>query len=1199
MADPYDLWSHVTLYRDEWGVPHIYADNARAMAFAFGYAQAEDHLEGMLLAYRMANGRASEVLGESYAESDAFSIKMGHAQLAEQVWPQADPITRDICEGFALGVNVWLAEHHEEAPYWAEGVRPQDILSLFHAYLTSFAPFDLPDAYHRPRGTPSANAWAVSPIRSATGEAMLVINPHSDYTSPFQWYEAHLASHDLGLNVAGATLFGIPVIMQGHNEALGWALSPNDPDIGDLYLEPSPQFARNPAQINQPAIDPELVYQMRMLANTRTFYVRTPQGMRERYVQRMDTPRGPVIGRHQGRTVSFKVGGYHDFGALRQLVEMGRARSLVEFQSALALQQLPAFHVVYADRLGNIFYLYNAKVGAKFLGNRTQQPENPDNPNGNQQPELVNWREPVPGGDSRYAWGPVVPISALPSVLNPPSGYIQASGTTPWTVTQNAGLNPNDWPYWLVRDRDSFRAKRVRKLLGMGPRSFHDMQSMLYDVLAPFAAEAVPHLLNAAEARPELAASVHPDVPNALEILRRWNFVADSDSVGMTFFHCWWQALERMAPAALLEEGRIYEAIRGNAPDMQELSLRAAGEAARMLRNHYQSLNVRWGDFQRIQRGDIDKPLGGGIAGEPVFAAGGAGPDGNGGVWPVQRGYGFAMVVRFGDEPQAVSVLPFGVSQRSGSPHYADQLELMTERRFKTARFRHEDVQRGARRAYGRTLLLRPQGMEAQFVIRAGQPIQAGLESTIRAPEPLPGGLAPFTVFAETEIGQPAAQVMIEIDIYIPESIVDDEHFSFLHLWRLSPEGEWAPVEIQEQQPGMRTISAREHSPGVYAVLGPEQFLRRQAGDAPRPRGHIPMAPDFESPLFGPQTEPEYPVDQDELDPPLLQTLRPDQSLPWETALLEDAGVERPETPAPDAAEDGSEPMGIVPAEPPADPDAAPSVTYTPGGPMLSADGDEAPDPADFLRADPGAFPAHPAGEPGAPGPEIPPGVAGDMPRPGEPQPQPEPESEVLTQEPAPAEPPIQPADEPDGEPVIMYERPDGEAPAGQPARRFEMTGPPPAQDSASEQQAREQQPRGGAEGAESGLKAAGPMDWGRSVHVRGPGNEASFHVEAPSAVQARVGILSAPPAPLPSGMRAYSEYIALIRQPQVRVEAALTVRLPREAAESGPADELRLYYHDSQGGWREVEGQRFNPETGAFSALGGRAGVYAILGPS
>ena len=202
--DPDVLWEQATLYRDEWGVPHVYANNARAMAFALGYAQAEDHMEAMSIAYRVVKGRASELFGEGYVASDEMALRMGHDDLARAAYASADSLTRDLCEGFALGANSWLIENSADKPDWVEPVSPPDILALMHAYLMSMAPLDLPGAWKRPRGTPSANAWAVGPKMSDTGEATLVINPHENYNDVFRWYEVHLATHDV--NVAGATL---------------------------------------------------------------------------------------------------------------------------------------------------------------------------------------------------------------------------------------------------------------------------------------------------------------------------------------------------------------------------------------------------------------------------------------------------------------------------------------------------------------------------------------------------------------------------------------------------------------------------------------------------------------------------------------------------------------------------------------------------------------------------------------------------------------------------------------------------------------------------------------------------------------------------------------------------------------------------------------------------------------------------------
>ena len=109
-ASQESLWDQATLYRDSWGVPHVFGNTPRSMAFAFGHAQAEDHLENMLIAYRIANGRASEIYGESYVDSDTFSLVMRHRDLAREAYELSDSLTRDLCAGFAQGVNSWMME---------------------------------------------------------------------------------------------------------------------------------------------------------------------------------------------------------------------------------------------------------------------------------------------------------------------------------------------------------------------------------------------------------------------------------------------------------------------------------------------------------------------------------------------------------------------------------------------------------------------------------------------------------------------------------------------------------------------------------------------------------------------------------------------------------------------------------------------------------------------------------------------------------------------------------------------------------------------------------------------------------------------------------------------------------------------------------------------------------------------------------
>src|SRR5260370_831487 len=78
--------------------------------------------------------------------------------------------------------------------------------------------------------------WAIMPSKSASGHAMLFINPHQPFFGPGQWYEGHVHS-DQGWNMSGASFFGSPFPTIGHNDLLGWSHTVNKPDIADIYEE--------------------------------------------------------------------------------------------------------------------------------------------------------------------------------------------------------------------------------------------------------------------------------------------------------------------------------------------------------------------------------------------------------------------------------------------------------------------------------------------------------------------------------------------------------------------------------------------------------------------------------------------------------------------------------------------------------------------------------------------------------------------------------------------------------------------------------------------------------------------------------------------------------------------------------------------------------------------------------------------------
>lgn len=879
--DPTGLWDEATVYRDAWGVPHVYADTPQALGFAFGYAQAEDHLEAMLFAYRVANGRAAAIEGEPWAESDAFSVAMGHARLAQAALDVLDPFTLALCAGFAQGVNAYLYAHPERAPAWAEGVAPADVLALWHAFLMSMAPFDLPGHYRRPRAVETGNAWALAPGRTSSGNTLFVLSPHEHYDGPFRWYEAHLALGDY--DVAGVTLFGLPVLVQGHNGTAAWALTPNWPDIADVFKERIAGPQRDPRDPRLPTYEEEHAIALEYMANARPYHVRTPAGLKTRYVPALIHHRGPVFDLGGGDLHSWTIGGYRDFGGLYQLYEMGRARDAGAFQAALLMQQIPCFHVLYADRAGTLFYLYNAKAGRRDLlpevyAQRERAGMGP-----------LTWQEPVSAIYHSAAWGGTIAPDALPYVMNPESGYLQACGNPPWTATDNAGLDAAAWPDWFFQDADTYRAQRVRRLLRSGARSFRDMQTMIYDAAVPAAIELVPKLLQAADARPAFVRSAHPDLPAGLELLRAWDYVADVPSPGMTFYRAWWHELAREALPDFGTAGRLYAALRENSPAAQETMLAAADAAARGMRNEFDFIEAPWGDLHRIRRGEREEPIFGAGAGEPIFMT--SDLDYRNGRWNAAYGFAYAMAVELSDPPRMVSVSMFGASENPESEHYDDQLGLVLERRFKPVHFRREDLLRRAVHGTGRRVELWPLGGEGAVLFNAAEPVRAELDSGLEAPAEPPVDRVPFTPYV-TAIHEPAdVPVVRHVRLCVPPELVAPDKVAGLALYAHEEGSGWRVIAGAPAQHGYACFEAAHEGAATYAVLGPVESLRQ-----PEPEEE---AEGEAAPAVSPEAPPaDLPQvwDTTEQEPPRtfrIEVLDPD-SLPRHTGPGEGEGARPP-----------------------------------------------------------------------------------------------------------------------------------------------------------------------------------------------------------------------------------------------------------------------------------------------------------------
>jgi len=350
----------VTIYRDAWGVPHVYGPTDASVVFGFGYAQAEDRLEQLEDNFMRAVGRAAEIHGEKALLDDTLARALEIPRLAREEYERSRPPMRAIYDAFAAGLNYYLATHPQKRLVHLGRFEPWHPLALLrfkyhHNEFLGYAGLSPKDlkvtaaAEGSRREWQGSNMWAIAPSRSATGHAMLFINPHVGFFGLAQYYEGHLTS-DEGFHMSGTARVGFPFPYIGHNDHLGWSHTDNYPDHGDLYQEtfddPTHPLAYRYGEGRRMAT-----------AWTETIRIKTEQGFEDRRLGFRKTHHGPILAERDGKPLAVRLAKIEEGGWFDQWYAMARARSLAEFKDALRRVAIPYMNIIYADDAGNIFYI--------------------------------------------------------------------------------------------------------------------------------------------------------------------------------------------------------------------------------------------------------------------------------------------------------------------------------------------------------------------------------------------------------------------------------------------------------------------------------------------------------------------------------------------------------------------------------------------------------------------------------------------------------------------------------------------------------------------------------------------------------------------------------------------------------------------------------------------------------------------------
>ncbi|MDP3470119.1 MAG: penicillin acylase family protein [Daejeonella sp.] len=688
--------SNTEIIRDDFGVPHIYGKTDADAVFGLLYAQCEDDFNRVEQNYIWATGRLAELEGENAIYSDLRAKLFMTQKEAEIKYQNSPQWLKDLCLAFADGINFYLAKHPEVKPklltrfepwmpmYFSEGSIGGDIEKVSTRKLGEFygrsnanmipkimtGSILLKD--NEPRGS---NGFAVSGKLTESGNAMLLINPH---TSFFFRGEVHVQSEQ-GLNAYGAVTWGQFFVYQGFNEKTGWMHTTSDVDIIDEFEE---TIVRNKKGINykygnelRPLDSVEVVLKYKNANNSGS-----------KKIMAYRTHHGPVTHATGNKWVSTAMM-WDPAKALQQSFLRTKNSNQKEFDKMMDIRTNSSNNTVYADADGNIAYYHG-----NFIPKRDP---------------VFDYKKPMDGSNPDTDWKGLHDLKDNIFLLNPASGWIQNCNSTPFTSAGTSSPKPENYPAYMSYSPENYRGVHAISLLSKAKNLTIDkMIDLAYDPYLPGAEELIRGLIQAYDSHPVN----NEEMKTSINLLKNWDFKVSSNSKAMTISQFYLNSYNKSGkiPASMHFMEKInYMSSKSPAKERLEIFANSLAD----LKRDFGSVETAWGEFNRYQRinGDINQNFNDALPSIPIGMASGEwgalasfgtrkGSD-------TKRQYGvagnsFVAVVEFGEKVQAKSMLAGGQSADPKSVHFDDQMQRYADRKFKTVAFYREDVLKRAESRY-------------------------------------------------------------------------------------------------------------------------------------------------------------------------------------------------------------------------------------------------------------------------------------------------------------------------------------------------------------------------------------------------------------------------------------------------------------------------------------------------------------------
>ena len=572
-----ELLDTVNIKWDSLRIPHIQAKNESDLYFMQGYIMAFDRLWQMEFQTHAAAGRISEIIGEEGLEYDRFQRRIGMTYGAQNT---IDEIQKDekiykLLESFTQGINFYITSLDKnkypleykildyEPELWTPlktslllksmawmltnrisdleytkilndyGISIIDELFPIFPYNHNpiipqntdfnFIPLEKsnPDSLYKSQNykintskninsSLGSNNWVINGNRTVSKSSILSNDPHLNLSLPSIWYLMHLQCPTI--NVMGVTIPGAPGIIIGFNDNISWGVTNGYDDSMDWYDITFNDLGKSQYRHNNRWLDTYKKIEEIIIKDKHTFYdtvIYTHHGpvvWDDKYKNKYITPIKKNIG------LALQWLAHNESNELLAFYSLNKSSNYNEFKESLNHYICPGQNFIYSDINNNIAIFHSGKSPVKW----------------NRQGMFIS-----DGSDPYYDWDSYIPFNQRPNILNPQKGYLSS-----------ANQNPTDenYPYYLSEYfAPSYRATQINvRLDTLYKGTIDDMISIQLDNTSLIAKNILPKLLSLIEVEKDSI-----DAKNWMDILKKWDYEYNKESIAATFFENWLYEIEK------------------------------------------------------------------------------------------------------------------------------------------------------------------------------------------------------------------------------------------------------------------------------------------------------------------------------------------------------------------------------------------------------------------------------------------------------------------------------------------------------------------------------------------------------------------------------------------------------------------------------------------------------------------------------